>query len=174
MREAWTQEQTLRAIRSSEAWAVCMDGVYSGGERLLNRKPDVHTAPTSTTLPEEGEASLTPVECLPFGNGASKSAYAQKPSDHNKCWSVVSSSGMYTNTTKPRKVTRDRTPWSKVAGNSELTDLPASSSSFIPRCAYVFQENMETWNKSLAFKCSFLWHSIFSMRSRPRLSLLLL
>lgn len=88
MHEAQTQEQTLRAIRSSEAWAVCMDGVYSGGEKLLNRKPDVHTAPTSTALPEEGEASLTPVECLPFGNGASKSAYAQKhewPQQMLKC-----------------------------------------------------------------------------------------
>ena len=44
--------------------------MYSGGEKLLNRKPDVHTAPTSTALPEEGEVSLAPVKCLPFGNGA--------------------------------------------------------------------------------------------------------
>lgn len=48
------------------------------GEQLLERQPDVHAAPASTELPEEGEVSLTPVECLHFGNGASKLADGQE------------------------------------------------------------------------------------------------
>lgn len=45
------------------------------GESLLKRQPDVRTAPASTELPEEEEPSPAPLECLPFGNGTSKSAH---------------------------------------------------------------------------------------------------
>lgn len=55
-----------------------MDGVYDGGREPLERWPDVHAAPASLELPEEGEISFAPVECLHFGKGSSKSAYGQE------------------------------------------------------------------------------------------------
>lgn len=73
MCEAQIRERTLRAIMSSEAQAVCIEG-----ESLLKRQPDVRAAPASTELPEEGETALAPLECLHFGNGASKSAQGQE------------------------------------------------------------------------------------------------
>lgn len=114
------------------------------------------------------------LECLHFGNGASTSAHGQQPrNNHNKCWSVVLSNGTYTHTTKPKRITWGRTPWSKGTGNNELTDLSALYLKLYlclsEKYGTIKQEFLVGYFKSFSFP----WHSIFSIMPSWRLQLLL-
>lgn len=62
-----------------------MDGVYGGGREPLERWPDVHAAPASLELPEEGEISLLLLNVFTLAKAPASRLMAKNTSNHNKC-----------------------------------------------------------------------------------------